>query len=164
MREERRRKMAGRTVLTADRVGGADVTAGISSEGRARVEGCDMAAMRGIAAVVDRACRHFARDIDWQYEPAARTTSDRWERESGLCCFVVTENDRALRAGGYARVDTLAPANLLRVTAGCYDPYFNPVVVCEKSMALSELDHRNLEELLDEMYDKLTVYYVRPAT
>jgi hypothetical protein len=31
-------------------------------------------------------------------------------------------------------------------------------------MAFSELDHRKLEELLDEMYDKLTVYYVRPAT
>jgi hypothetical protein len=164
MREDGRMKMAGRTVLTADRVGGADGTAGISSGGRARVEGCDMAAMRGIAAMVDRACRHFAGDTDWQYEPAARITSDRWQRESGLCCFVVTENNRALRAGGYVRVDTLPQARLLKVTAGCYDPYFNPVVVCEKSMALSELDHWKLEELLDEMYDKLTTYYVRPAT
>jgi predicted dehydrogenase len=38
------------------------------------------------------------------------------------------------------------------------------VVVCEKSMALRELDYRKLRELLDETHDKVTTYYVRRAT
>ncbi len=156
--------MAGRTVLTADRVGRADGMAGISSEGRAGVEGYGMALMLGIAAMVDRTCRHFAGDIDWQYDPVSWTASDRREGESGLRCFMVTENDRALRVGGYVRVDSLPLADLLKVTAGCYDAYFNPVVVCEKSTILSELDHRKLQELLEETHDKLTTYYVRRAT
>jgi hypothetical protein len=77
---------------------------------------------------------------------------------------MLTENDLALRAGGYVRVDARPLADLLKVTAGCYDPYFNPVVVCEKSVALSETDYRKLRGLLDETHDKLTTYCIRRAT
>lgn len=156
--------MAERMMLTVDRVGGAGGTAGISSGSRAGLGSHDAALMRGIVVMMDRTCRHFASDIDWQYDFVPSTYSHRRESESGLRCFMVTENDLALRVGGYVRVDALPLADVLKVTAGCYDPYFNPVVVCEKSMALSELDYRKLRELLDETHDKVTTYYVRRAT
>jgi hypothetical protein len=164
MREDRRMRMAERMMLTVDRVGGAGGTAGISSGSRAGLGSHDAALMRGIVVMMDRTCRHFASDIDWQYDFVPSTYSHRRESESGLRCFMVTENDLALRVGGYVRVDALPLADVLKVTAGCYDPYFNPVVVCEKSMALSELDYRKLRELLDETHDKVTTYYVRRAT
>jgi hypothetical protein len=164
MREGRRMKMAGRTVLMVDRVGGAEKTARVSSGSRAGSESRDVPLMRGMAAMVDRTCHRFAGDVDWQYTPIPWAVSEGWEGEPDLRCCVMTENDLALRAGGYVRVDTRPLTDLLKVTAGCYDPYFNPVVVCEKSMALSELDYRKLRELLDETHDKLTTYRIRRAT
>lgn len=156
--------MAGRTVLTVDRVGGAEKRARVSSGSRAGAEGRDLPLMRAMAAMVDRTCRRFAGDVDWQYAPVSWAASERWEGESDLRCCMVTENDLALRAGGYVRVDTRPLTDQVKVTAGCYDPYFNPVVVCEKSMVLGELDYRKLRELLDEMHDKLTTFCVRRAT
>ncbi|MBM4445511.1 MAG: hypothetical protein FJ020_09485 [Chloroflexi bacterium] len=156
--------MAGRTVLMVDRVGGAEGASGIRSAGRAGTESRDLPLMMGMAAMVDRTCRRFAGDIDWQYAPVSWATSERWEGEPDLRCCMLTENDLALRAGGYVRVDTHPLTDQIKVSAGCYDPYFNPVVVSEKSMVLSELDCRTLRELLDEMHDKLTSYCVRRAT
>ncbi len=156
--------MAERMMLTVDKAGGAEGTAGISSGSRAGLGSRDVALMRGIVAMMDRTCRHFASDIDWQCDFVPSMSSHRWESEAGLGSFMVTENDLALRVGGYIRVDALPPADVVKVTAGCYDPYFNPVVVCEKSMALSEVDYRKLRELLDETHDKVTAYYVRRAT
>jgi hypothetical protein len=157
-------KMTGRTVLATDRLRAAQDMMEVSSGAKAGAESHNAAFMRRIAAVVDRACRDFADHADWQYGPGSRACYAGRQSGYGVGPFMVTENDRALRVGGYVSVDAMPPANVLKVTAGCYDAYFNPVIVCQKDVALDELNQRKLLGLLDEAHDRLTTYYVRSAT
>jgi hypothetical protein len=108
--------------------------------------------MAKIALMVDKVCCDFASVVDWQYRPVSGTSSHCKGSDHGVMGFVVTENHEALRAGGYIKINAVPTANLLRVRAGCYDTYFNPVTVCERNVALSGLNQQKLESLLNETH------------
>jgi hypothetical protein len=154
--------MVARTVLAAEKVSTIDEQATRPPVvGQVKIGGYDTALMAKIALMVDKVCCAFASVVDWQYRPVSVTSSHRKGSDHGVMGFVVTENHEALRAGGYIKINAVPTANLLRVRAGCYDTYFNPVTVCERNVALSGLNQQKLESLLNETYEKLTTYYIR---
>ena len=157
--------MVARTVLAAEKASVIDDhAAGPPAVGQAGLGGHDTDMMAKIASMVDRVCCNFASEVDWQYCPLSGTSYGCKSGDYGVMGFLVTENDEALRAGGYIKINAVPTANLLRLRAGCYDTYFNPVTVCERNMALSGLNQQKLESLLNETHEKLTSYNMRPVS
>lgn len=133
--------MVGRTMAVAEK-------ARLPAADRVQLGGYDAASMAKINSMVDKVCCDFAADVDWHYHPDATS-------------FVLGENPKGLHAGGYIKISAVPAANLLRLRAGCYDMYFQPMTVCERNVALSGLNQRKLGGLLNETHEKLTTYYLK---
>jgi len=107
--------------------------------------------LAGIAPLIDKVAQDFAGTVDWM---------------SGCCSHVdgglrlsITENEPGLHEGGYVSLTAEPFGNSVRITGGCYDSFYRPVTVCEKSIPLNSLKERALGEVLMETHDKLTRYY-----
>jgi hypothetical protein len=111
----------------------------------------DALSMGRIAPVIEGVGRDFAGAVDW--------LPGRCSYVDGCLRLSITENDTGLHEGGYIRLSAAPLENTLRVTGGCYDSYFRPVTVCEKSLPLGRVNERALGEVLMETHDKLIRYY-----
>lgn len=105
----------------------------------------------GIVPVIDKVAHDFAGAVDWL--PGCCSNVD------GRLRLSITENEVGLHEGGYIKLSAEPLENTVRITGGCYDSYFRPVTVCEKSLPFNGLKERALGEVLMETHDKLSKYY-----
>ena len=101
------------------------------------------------AMLIDSACCSFGKVVDWQYYRPSTMSGGLGE----IIHFALTENEKGLHAGGYIELSVLPHEEAISINSGYYDTYYQPTVVCRKSLPLGKMNHEKLTQALMDIYD-----------